>query len=225
MKKIFILGTTILLVFLIYLSTIDKKVYFLTLTSDKNNAYNDKVKTYLERKGLLEKYITGFSKEDMRITDFIRLVENNETIVENGKEQSIKNALIKADMVVVETGKVDLFSKLAYETNENILYEYVDALVRDMDTYLSLLRVYCKEDIYLLKIYNPGGKFNQNVIDYMNDKLKMLASRYKICYVDYDITDDMIYDTVELTEKGQDAIYKSLMKNLSKTLFGSKTVI
>lgn len=221
MKKIFLLGVTVLLVFLIYLSTIDKKVYFLTLTSDQNNLYNDKVKDTLKEKGLLEKYVTSFNKEDMRITDFIQMIENNETVLIGKKEQSIKNALIKADIVVLETGKVDLFSKLAYEENEEVLYEYVDSFMKDLDTYFSLVRMYCKEDVYILKIYNPKSRFNQNVIDYMNDKIKSVSKTYKIHYVDYNITDDMVYDALELNTKGHEEIYKNLYKSLSKTLFGS----
>lgn len=221
MKKIFLIGVTILLVFLIYLSTIDKKVYFLTLTSDGNNLYNDKLKKYLEEKDLLERYVTSFNKEDMRITDFIKMIEDNQTVVLNHKEQSIKNALIKADIVVLETGKVDLFSKLAYEKNEEVLYEYVDGLMQDMDQYLSLIRMYCKEDVYLLQIYNPKHQFNTNVIDYTNEQMKNLCQKYKINYIDYDITDTMIYDTLELNEKGHEEIYTHLQKSLMKTLFGS----
>ncbi len=221
MKKIFVLGITILLVFLIYLSTIDKKVYFLTLTSDKNNLYNDKIMEYLKEKDLLEKYVTGFNKEDMRITDFIKMIEDNKTITFNKKNQSIKNALIKADIVVLETGKVDLFSKLAYESEEDTLYEYVDSLMKDLDTYLSFIRMYCKEDVYLLAIYNPKNKFNQNIIDYMNEQMKRLSSKYKMNFIDYDITDDMIEDTIELNERGHIEIYKNLSKSLKETLFGT----
>lgn len=221
MKKIFILGVTILFVFLIYLSTIDKKVYFLTLTSDKNNLYNDKIMYFLKDKNLLEKYVTVFNKEDMRITDFIKMIEDNKTLLQDGKEQSIKNALIKADMLVLEVGKVDLFSKLAFEGDEDVLYEYADSLIQDLDQYLALIRMYCKEDVYLLKIYNPKNKFNSNIIDYMNEHIKMLSLKYKMNYIDYVITDDMIYDTLELNEKGHIAIYESLKKSLLKTLFGS----
>lgn len=221
MKKILIMGIIILFVFLIYLSTLDKKVYFLTLTSDKNNLYNDKIKSDLEKENLLEQYITCFNKEDRRITDFIKMIEDNETKKVNNKEQSIKNALIKADIVVIETGKVDLFSKLAYEESEEELYEYIDELIKDLDTYLSFIRMYCKEDVYLLKIYNPQNKFNENVIQYMNEQMRMKAQKYKIHYIDYDIKDNMVYDTLELNEKGHEEIYKSLKKTLFKTLFGT----
>lgn len=221
MKKILGMGIIILFVFLIYLSTIDKKVYFLTLTSDKNNLYNDKIKNDLEKQGLLEQYITCFNKEDRRITDSIKMIEDNETRKTNKKDQSIKNALIKADVVVIETGKVDLFSKLAYEENEEELYEYVDELIKDLDTYLSLVRMYCKEDVYLLKIYNPQNKFNENVIRYMNEQMQMKAQKYKIHYIDYDIKDDMVYDVLELNEKGHREIYKNLKKRLFETLFGA----
>ena len=66
MKKILVLGIVLLGIFLIYLSTLDKKVYFLSLGDEisqginlynkKDYNYNDYVKEYLENKKVLETY-------------------------------------------------------------------------------------------------------------------------------------------------------------------------
>lgn len=64
MKKILILGIIILSIFIIYLTTIDKKVYFLSLGDEialgftkegyYELNYNDYIKEYLENKNKLE---------------------------------------------------------------------------------------------------------------------------------------------------------------------------
>ncbi|MDD3340724.1 MAG: SGNH/GDSL hydrolase family protein [Bacilli bacterium] len=222
MKKILFIALISLSVFLIYLSTIDRKVFFLTLSStlnEKEPYYNKKLAKDLQEKKLLEKYVNQFNEKDGRVTDFIRMIQNNKTIVMQGKKQSIKNALIKADVVILDVGKVDLFSKLAYEKEEETLYGYVDTIAEDVKDLLELMRVYCKEDIYILKIYNPLDMFPKEIIEYMNDKIKTLSKAYKIHYVDYAITSDMIENKIELNQKGEATIYQKLQPEFAKTLF------
>ena len=55
----------------------------------------------------------------------------------------------------------------------------------------------------------------------MNEQMKRLSSKYKMNFIDYDITDDMIEDTIELNERGHIEIYKNLSKSLKETLFGT----
>lgn len=220
MKKILCIALILLSVFLIYLSTIDRKVYFLTLSSaEKEPYYTKQMAKDLETKNMLEKYITGFNGKDYRITDFTRMIQNNTTIQIGGKKQSIKNAFIKADLVILDIGKVDLFSKLAYENDEEVLYGYVDQIAEDMKDLLEIIRLYCKEDIYILKIYNPAHAFPDKIIDYMNTKIEKLAKDFKIHYVDYTIQDSMIEDKIELNQEGEKVIYDKLQDMLAKTLF------
>lgn len=219
MKKLLIIAAVVLSIFLIYLSTLDRKVFFLTLSSEKENMYTNRIMEDLQKKNILEKYVTGFNENNYRVTDFSRMIESNKSIKVNGKEQSIKNALIKADMVTLDIGKVDFFSKLAYETDEETLYDYVDEIADDMRELLELVRLYCKEDIYILKIYNPNDLFPKKIINYMNDKIKKLANSYKLHYIEYTITPDMVVNKVDLNARGEESIYHSLSDSLSKTLF------
>lgn len=219
MKKILIVSIVILSVFLIYLSTIDRKVYFMVLSSQrKDPLYGEKIKHDLEQKNLLEKYVKNFNGEDYRITDFIKMIQNNKTVFINNKEQSIKNALIKADLLILDIGKVDLFSKLAYEKELNVLYNYVDTIERDLENLFELVRIYCKEDIFILNIYNPNYLFPNEIIDYMNKKIQKLAKKYKIQYLSPSIDHTMIQNTVYLNEKGQKEVYINIKNMLSKTL-------
>ena len=111
MKKFLILISILFVVFLIYLSYIDQKVYFLSL-SDQNglskNNYSLKVKNYLQKKDLLEVYLSEFSEPNLRTTDLIYKIKENEKKTIQGKDHTIKNVLIKADLVLISVGNEDL---------------------------------------------------------------------------------------------------------------------
>ena len=66
MKKILALFLIFLLIFFIYLSTIDRKVYFLTLSSNTKIPYIDKIIDDLREKNSLEKYVKEFSRSVKR---------------------------------------------------------------------------------------------------------------------------------------------------------------
>lgn len=220
MKKILALAVIALSIFLIYLSTIDKKVYYLSLTTDtKEPNYATMVRDSLKKKDLLEKYVSEFDGPNLRITDFSKMIDSNKTLKLGKKEQSIKNALIKADVVTLDVGRVDLFTKLAYEQNINTLYDYVDGLSNDLDTFLDLVRKYCKEDVFLLEIYNPSDIFPSEIIDYINDQYKRLAQKHHIYYVSYKIDSSMIQNKIELNAKGEESIFKSLNAQIENALF------
>ena len=120
MKKILIIGVIILSIFIIYLTTLDKKVYYLVLGDEislgltSNNKYEknytEYIKEYLEEKNILEKYINEYTTQNYRITDIINDINNNKEIEDTKK--TLKNALIKADLVTLSIGTNDIISKI-----------------------------------------------------------------------------------------------------------------
>ena len=70
MKKILILGIVVLSIFIIYLTTIDKKVYYLSLGDQISlgmtqegyyeKSYTEYIKEYLERNNKLEIHINDY---------------------------------------------------------------------------------------------------------------------------------------------------------------------
>ena len=145
MKKILVLGIVLLGIFLIYLSTLDKKVYFLSLGDEisqginlynkKDYNYNDYIKEYLENKKVLETYINLYFNDNMRTIDLIDYIEENKEIVVEGKKKTIKNALIKADLVTLSIGGNDVVSKLLLKNNytKEELYNYLDEYLKDIE--------------------------------------------------------------------------------------------
>lgn len=200
-KKIALILIVVLMI-VIYITNRDTKIYYVSLGDglskgiDTNNnigyGYSDYTKDYLKEIDKLEFYTKGFSNIDNRTTDIINNIKNNVEIIENDKTITIKQALMKADLITLSTGLNEILYKL---TNENIsdyeMYKYIDELLIDIDNLIDLVKRYCKEDIIILGFYNPFVNRNykqneniNNVIMYANNKLKKEAEEEKIIYVD-----------------------------------------
>lgn len=185
-KTLLITGTMIIFVFLIYLSTIDTKVYYLNLSdsysSEKPN-YSNYFNEYLMDNKKLEKYINEFNIDDYRITDLTRMIEDNKKIKIGDSEQTIKNALIKADLLTLSIGMNDINYKIGNATI-NELYDYSDEILEDIEILFIILREYCKEDIIIFNYYNIFDKKYDEIFNYINDKLDEIASEYNIKIID-----------------------------------------
>lgn len=182
-KTILFISVIFVIVFLIYLTTIDKKVYYLDLSIDLNSkSYSKHIKTYLNSKNKLEKYIDSYIEEDDRVTDLLYKIKENEQISINGKKQTIKNALIKADLVTLFIGLNDINYKVGYSSIDE-LYDYADSFLKDLNQLLKIIREYCKEDIILIGYYNSYGSYYEEYFDYINRETLLLAKDYGIKFI------------------------------------------
>lgn len=189
-KVLLVTAITILIVFIIYLSNIDSKIYYLTLgdylvINESEDSYTNLIKKDLQQKHKLEIYVTGFNRENARITDLLNDVEENKKIILDGQEKTLKNALIKADFTIVSIGSNDLFYEL--ETNPKLtehLYDKVDQILEDSRKLYELLRKYCKEDIFVTGFYNPFNTEYDELIAYANQKLEKILKEQDITYID-----------------------------------------
>ena len=239
MKKLLILGVIALLVFLIYINNQDKKVSFLALGDSLalgvtpygsvDYSYNDYIKDYLKSKKVLEEYINGYASSGYRTVDLLRDIEDNKTINVNGKEKTIKNALIKADLVTISIGANDLLARLNYNTNfNNEIYEYIDEIISDTDILLSKIREYTKEDIILLGYYYPLKTTVDNVdevFNYIYQNLETLCQKYNISFVEtYDIFKDnpeYLPNPADIhpSKKGYKAIAEEMIAKVEELVF------
>lgn len=202
LKTVLVLSLTLFVVFIIYLSHIDKKVYYVTLgdyqalgltnEGEITYGYTDYLKDILEKENKLETYIIGYAQDDARITDLMNDIEQNKKIQIKNKTQTLKNALIKADLVTLSIGMNDLFYKIGVNPdlqslNYNEIYYHVDEMMEDMESLFELLREYCKEDIIMTNFYNSIDIHNQQlneVLSYANKRLDELADTYQISVVE-----------------------------------------
>ena len=197
MKKILIIGIIILAVFIIYLTTIDKKIYFLALGDEialgitRNHyekSYTEYIKEYLQEKKILETYVEDYKTQGYRITDIINDINNNKEIEETKK--TIKNALIKADLVTISIGTNDIVSKIDQinkmnKIDYNKLKKNIETINNDLDKMLKLIREYCKEDIILVGIYiNTEDEEINGLIKTTNEKFKQISEKHNVKYID-----------------------------------------
>lgn len=197
MKKILILGIVVLSIFIIYLTTIDKKVYYLSLGDQialgmtqegyYEKSYTEYIKEYLKNKNKLETYINDYQTQGYRITDLINDINKNKEIEESNK--TIKNTLIKADLITISIGNNDILSKIGEmkltRINYKNLYKNINTIIEDLDNLLKLIREYSKEDIILTGIYiNTNNDELNDIIEYANERFKETSNKYNIIYID-----------------------------------------
>lgn len=233
MKKILILAVIILSVFIIYLTTLDKKVYYLALGDEISlgmveegyyqKGYTEYVLEYLKNKNKLEIYIPDYATNNYQITDIINDINNNKEIEESNK--TIKNALIKADLITISIGNNDILQKISNEKkmtkiDYNKLKKNIDTILEDMDKMQKLIREYSKEDIIQVGIYinNEDEKIDE-LIHYTNEKIKEITNKNKITYIDiYEIISTnktpKIYPTEEEYKMIGEAIINVINTNL-----------
>lgn len=233
MKKILVIGVVIISIFLIYLTTIDKKVYYVSLGDEislgmTKEGYYEKsypiyIKEYLEEKKKLEIFIDDYETQGYRITDLINDINNNKEVEETNK--TIKNALIKSDLITLSIGTNDIISKINTEKaltkiDYNRLYKNIDEIINDLDKLLKLIREYCKEDIILIgiNIQTEDEKLNE-IINYANEKFKEISGKNKIYYIDYlkkEQNKYKIYPTKEEYKQISEQIIYTINSNLLK---------
>ena len=176
MKKILFLGIVFLFVFIIYLANMDKEVYYLALgdSFDSSDNYSFYVKDYLKEKNVLEKGVFNYcDKNDMIIDIYNRIINN-----QRSKSGTLKNSLVKADLVTLKINMEDIIDRFNDSSITNV-YNYIDDLTNDFDSLLNLIRKYCKEDIIFIGYYS----FNNDYTDYLNKKYKKVCRKYNVRFV------------------------------------------
>lgn len=237
MKKILIIALILLSIFFIYLNTIDKKVYYLALgdsiasgvnsTDSTEYGYTDHIKTYLENRNLLETYIDEFAVSGYRSIDLKRDIEDNKKITINDKKVTLKNALIKADLVTLSIGSNDFLYYI--NANQDDVYDHINDVIYDIESLFKLIREYCKEDILVVGYYTPFKEHENlekmdEIVKFANKKLEELCKEYKMYYIDvFDIFKENEYlpnpKDIHPSPEGYEAISKEIIKIIDKTLF------
>lgn len=230
----------------IFFITRDKKVYYLSLGDslavgqtpygNVEESYSDYIAEYFKDKEILEFYTKDFSKSGYRSIDLLNDINKNKHIQKDGKKITIKNALIKADLVTVSIGANDLFYKLNIGTEFDLnglddMYTYIDECIIDIDKLLYELRKCCKEQIMVFGFYNPFTNFSSNLsttvepfINYANGKMKNLVKKYDMTYIDihnsFLANDDYLPSFYEIhpTKKGYVAMAKSAIHLIDKKI-------
>ena len=195
-KTILVIALVILSVFVIYLTTMDRNIYYLDLNMGNYN-YEETIVNFLKDEKKLERYVTGYIEKDYRTTDLINDIKNNKSINIKNKKQTIKNALIKADLLIYVPSINDINYKLN-TTNQKELYNYADEMLEDMEEAIKLMRQYCKEDIIVIGLENS----NKKIFNYINEKLGEICYENKIYFI----------NPLKLNKNGKKYVEKEIKK-------------
>lgn len=163
MKKIIITIAVTLTVLYIYQIFKDDKIYYVNIGDNllTDKSYADFI--VKEFDGQLEEYNSSFTNQKYQTTDLINAFEDNLKI----DNKTIKNLVIKADIVTISVGNNDIDRK-------NLTKEYIDEVISDIDILLKLVKKWCKEKAVLIGLNN----------EYANLKLKNKAKEYNFIYID-----------------------------------------
>ena len=175
-----------------------------------------KIKDYLKEKNKLEIFVNEFSKEDYRTTDLTRDIKDNVETEIDGKNKTIQNALIKADLITLSIGNSELLKNLELSTDFglNDLAKRFDSYVNDLDELLSLIRRYSKETIVLTGYYNPTSNEELNALfNNLNRNVSNLCNKYDVIYI---IPDEKFYNYI--INKNNIYPSKEGYKNLSEKI-------
>ncbi|MFI3307310.1 MAG: hypothetical protein R3Y21_01960 [Mycoplasmatota bacterium] len=163
MKKIFILLIVMFLVYITYSNFNKKNSYLLSLGD-----------TYFYSDNFLINN-NDFVDELYRTTDVLKDIYNNKDI-----NQSIKNAIIKSDVIILSVGKNDVLAKLMY--SEDDIFNFIDQIMIDMDELFNEINSLTKEEVIVREIILDNEIFEI----YFNKKLYELCNKYDFNFISKD---------------------------------------
>ena len=178
MKKVFLILILFLSCYVIYNSTIDNKIYYLTIGDSISKGineygvpsygYSDFIKDYLYKRKKLKEYNKTFTASDYRISDIVRILEYNES----KNEETLNRLIKKADIITISIGMNDLYYKIKDGHN---IYTYIDEMIINYNKILNYTNKFHHEEIFILGYYNVTGKDN-DIFEYANYNLKKLCN-------------------------------------------------
>ena len=184
-KSIIVLLLVALIIFMIYIKLRDKSIYYVNIQDIYDSVeYSYPIRDEIEKKEKLEKFVE-FRYEDLRITDLIQMIRENDYIYVENKKQTIQNALIKADIITLFVGMNEVSYGLSKKHKEDI-YNYMDTLLLDIETLLEEIKKYSKEEVFFIGYYYELEKDKEYIV-YLNTKLEKICKKEGITYIPNDV--------------------------------------
>jgi hypothetical protein len=166
---------------MIYIKLKDKSIYYVNIQDIYDSVeYSYPIRNEIEKKEKLEKFVE-FRYEDLRITDLIQMIRENDYIYVDHKKQTIQNALIKADIITLFVGMNEVSYGLSKKYPEDI-YNYMDTLLLDIETLLEEIKKYSKEKVFFIGYYYELEK-DKGYITYLNEKLEKICKKEGVTYI------------------------------------------
>ena len=204
-KKIVFYILIVLSVFLIYKLTYEEKENYIVLGDSlavgQNSygnidyGYSDYLADYLLENNKLNTYIYQFANNDYKINNILEDINNNKSVVSNGKKINIRSSLRESTLVTVSVGFnnfIEFIDKSIIEKdsiNKLKIKNNIDILLNEFDILLTSIKKYAKSNIYVIGYYNPYPHFEtyksdiEEVIEYADKGLEYICTENKVKFV------------------------------------------
>lgn len=160
----------------IYLSIGDELSIGHTPFNTYNLSYIDYLFDYLKLHNNNVTLIKEELKEDIRINDLIKEIENI-------NENSLNSYIKKSNLITISIGSEEIFNKLKvnydlYINNPKLFYTYIDTLYNDYKLLLNKITKITNSKIYIIGYYNPILTDNLTLFfNYINSKFSTLETK------------------------------------------------
>lgn len=204
-KKLIFYILIILSVFFIYKLTYVKKENYVvlgdSLATGQNPygsvdyGYSDYLADYLLKNSKLNSYISEFSNVNYKISNILEDINNNKSVINNGKKVNLRSSLRESTLVTLSIGfndfiylidnsiiKSDSFDKLKLKNS-------IDIVLNELDVLIASIKKYAKNDIVVTGYYNPYPyletykKDLEEIVEYTDKKLEYICLENKVIFV------------------------------------------
>lgn len=194
----------------------DKKLFENNL---KSINYTDLIHNYLVEKNKDGFYSKDFIYDNVRVTDIIDKIDNNETI----NDLFIQNVIHKTELLLLNVGEEEINYKInnVEEINEKEIYKYLDDLYVDVKSLIEKIDKISDCKIVFLGYYNnTGNKDNNKYYRYINNKIKnsnfenlIFIDTYKI--LNEDNQNLILERKIYITNEGNMALYSKILDKIN----------
>ena len=194
MKKVIVLLVCFLLVFIIYKITYNNKIDYLALGDGialgqtyygtVGYGYTDYVADYLKDKDKLKSYNKSFAENHITVRELINYIENNKTEIVDGKTLYINNAIAEAEIITISIGNYEISDINKYINSNYETLIKTENLINSIINVIDLVRKYNNNaKIYLIGFYSYGKENNDEIIQYVDKKLKKISKNKNFTFI------------------------------------------
>lgn len=236
MKIILVLIFFSLFIFITYVENLKEDINY-TILGDKdifsNNIisknFSDLIYEELSNIKDFGFYSKDFIEKDIRIIDLINNINSNKKI----DNITIQNILSRTNILILGVGNNEINYKISKldmkENNDYIMYSYLDQLLIDVQSLITLIKEYEKDNIIFLGYYNDtGNEDNDKYYLYINKQLEKIMKDNDICFInlfnilnkneDYLIKNTPTY----ITNDGNIAIFNKIYSKIDELYLHKK---
>lgn len=248
-KKLIFYICVVLSIFIIYKLTFKDEINYVALGDsvavgvnpygEKVYGYPDYTKDYLQDLEKLGYFTKGFSKKGQKIDDLIEDINNNKTIIENGKHYNIKNRLRESNLVTLSIGANDFIDGITLDSIIDKLdatasqKKRIDEISVRFEELLKVIKLYAKGDIIVIGYYNPFPYLTSykteinDLVEYSNKKFQQICGKNNVYFVkisnSFDDRTDYLPNPFDIhpTVLGYNEIFKQIKKVIDDNILNN----